>query len=967
MMKNLIIALSLLTAPLNGVLAVTKADQITTNNPAKATVDFLKDVDIQTTGGLYLPAGTEAQRPTPIKEGLIRFNSDTKKPEVYANGEWALVGSGGGIVEWEPSTDYVAKDVVFNGVKIYYANTDFTSGPTFNPSDWTELSPMDVSNLVDRTTNQTIGGDKTFVNDVNVNGITSLNSSLNGPLKATGGVVNSGKINAASEVTGVLPIANGGTGTSIKNFVDLTSSQSVGGNKSFQNGVAVQGDLLTYGAVQTTLNEGMVSTDAAGNLIKGVLRPEIDLENQRLGFNYGGNDNLIPNGSFENTVAEDNWNCSSGVGTVGESNVSVADGVKSLKVGLGTGASYCYQDNIVIPSANVGKEHIYSITASSDRMLDFCAVGSSLDQNCVRYNPGNGPQLLTTFYTPTATTGNGLIIKSVNLLAGDMYIDKASMKVVTPSENSKSISNLNSLTDPSFEKGLVVGWQLSGAGSLTASATEVLELPRNKKALMVDSSTTTNVLTANWSTAIPPAGVSGVCSGWVKTPNALTAEVVSNSTRIASKAIEGTNVWQYFEMYFKTDGTHTPTCRFLNATATIYHLDEMFFGLKESPINITSFKNDGSWQPVTLSSTGNINYSILNSFKQRSGDKLLLKGTLTWTGAGNANQIVISLPDNLTANIPDNTFINGLEYVRAVNEVGIIKTSGSGKTITLTGMRNYDGQSAIQDNGLFNSVFASGNTIPFYVSIPIAEWAENTNGALVTCKEGPLKCANKYTATVINNVVTYNDQNNWISSATYSGGTHTINFNSAMGLTVPPTCIFRRYLANTTWSTQTDGGSVGLTTSTQTRFFSTNVAAQLDYVIECTKSFPDYNAGYEKVLGFTEDADIRSTEWLTGGFDYISGKPIYKRCHKFTANTYTSGVNFTNWGTGLRIVGNPVTKQDSGYYILDQASFLDGGTLRVFSVLYEPSNGNVYSLAVNPLLNNGVRAGDVICANYTKP
>lgn len=40
-------------------------------------------------------------------------------------------------------------------------------------------------------------------------------------------------VDLTSEVTGVLPIANGGTGSSSQNFVDLTTGQTVAGNKTF--------------------------------------------------------------------------------------------------------------------------------------------------------------------------------------------------------------------------------------------------------------------------------------------------------------------------------------------------------------------------------------------------------------------------------------------------------------------------------------------------------------------------------------------------------------------------------------------------------------------------------------------------------------------------------------------------------------------------------------------------------------
>lgn len=45
-----------------------------------------------------------------------------------------------------------------------------------------------------------------------------------------------GTVNVAPGVTGVLPVANGGTGSSTKNFVDLTTDQSVAGAKTFAKG-----------------------------------------------------------------------------------------------------------------------------------------------------------------------------------------------------------------------------------------------------------------------------------------------------------------------------------------------------------------------------------------------------------------------------------------------------------------------------------------------------------------------------------------------------------------------------------------------------------------------------------------------------------------------------------------------------------------------------------------------------------
>lgn len=52
---------------------------------------------------------------------------------------------------------------------------------------------------------------------------------------------NSGPTNLASAVTGILPVANGGTGSSVQNFVDLSTAQTIGGAKTFSNDLNVNG------------------------------------------------------------------------------------------------------------------------------------------------------------------------------------------------------------------------------------------------------------------------------------------------------------------------------------------------------------------------------------------------------------------------------------------------------------------------------------------------------------------------------------------------------------------------------------------------------------------------------------------------------------------------------------------------------------------------------------------------------
>ena len=55
-------------------------------------------VDIDTTTALIIPVGTSAQRPGTPLDGMIRFNDDDDKVEVYDGTEWVQVGASNGAI-----------------------------------------------------------------------------------------------------------------------------------------------------------------------------------------------------------------------------------------------------------------------------------------------------------------------------------------------------------------------------------------------------------------------------------------------------------------------------------------------------------------------------------------------------------------------------------------------------------------------------------------------------------------------------------------------------------------------------------------------------------------------------------------------------------------------------------------------------------------------------------------------------
>ena len=68
--------------------------------------------------------------------------------------------------------------------------------------------------------------------DTNTNIIWQYKKAVNNAWTRVGGSISSG-------VTGVLPVANGGTGSATQNFVDLTTTQSIDGAKTFTSNIAI--------------------------------------------------------------------------------------------------------------------------------------------------------------------------------------------------------------------------------------------------------------------------------------------------------------------------------------------------------------------------------------------------------------------------------------------------------------------------------------------------------------------------------------------------------------------------------------------------------------------------------------------------------------------------------------------------------------------------------------------------------
>ena len=115
--------------------------------------------------------------------------------------------------------------------------------------------------------NLAVSGDVTIGNT----GVTAI-----GATKVTNAML-AGSIDLASKVTGTLPVANGGTGASSQNFVDLTNNQTVAGNKTFTGTLIVGGTSFpsttgSIGQVLTLSSSAVASwaASSAGTIVRDV-------------------------------------------------------------------------------------------------------------------------------------------------------------------------------------------------------------------------------------------------------------------------------------------------------------------------------------------------------------------------------------------------------------------------------------------------------------------------------------------------------------------------------------------------------------------------------------------------------------------------------------------------------------------------------------------------------------------------
>ena len=176
------------------------------------------------------------------------------------------------LARFEQSATATGAGIQIQGYRNSTGNiASFIDLKNFSGSDWT------VARLAAERGAATDGAMLFYTNDgtnltermrISSAGTVRLNAyTTNGIVRATGGngtLSTGGAINLASEVTGTLPIANGGTGSATQNFVDLTTTQTAAGAKTWTNTGTFSN--ATYSALFTGGNVGIGTTTPSSKL-----------------------------------------------------------------------------------------------------------------------------------------------------------------------------------------------------------------------------------------------------------------------------------------------------------------------------------------------------------------------------------------------------------------------------------------------------------------------------------------------------------------------------------------------------------------------------------------------------------------------------------------------------------------------------------------------------------------------------
>jgi hypothetical protein len=590
-------------------------------------------------------------------------------------------------------------------------------------------------------------------------------------LMANGSVSAASATDLTTGTTGILPIASGGTGSSTKNFVDLTSAQTIGGSKIFSSDLTVNGLIIGRGNGNISSNT-TTGKEALSNNTTGIFNTAYG--ESALKSNTTGTNNTASGAQalFNNTIGTANtangtgalfnnttglYNTASGNSTLYFNNTgsaNTASGASALnKNTIGSqntasGASALWNNTIGSQNTASGRDALYSNTegsnntASGYRVLYTNTTGANntaVGRNALYSNTtgsnntalGDGADVASNNLTNATAIGNGASVASSN----SIQLGNTS---VTNVKTSGTIT-AGTVTYPNAHGSVNQVLSTSGSGALT---------------WITPTSVTVGTISST-SNANGAAIASGVLS--------LTPADVTNGGIVTNGAqtFGGVKTFNDGINYIKTN---SPT------------LDQS---------NTTAFNQAGwtsQWQSFTTGITG-----ILSSIEWKMGNPIYPYNS--------ASSVTLKLYEGegingaLLAIVNGSTPANGSNIYISFPLPSIIVSSGSKYTIQLTTpsvnvswldvniSNSYGGGKGSNDPNwdyLFKT-YVSPTTVDSYLPL--------SGGAL----SGNLVGANTATSTISGFAANMNTQTgtSYTLQASDNGKIITLNNASAITLTVP--------------------------------------------------------------------------------------------------------------------------------------------------------------------------------------